>query len=596
MKLISIIFALTLLAGCATEPPRPASVKQGDYASVQAYATKLIQYEMDRNSVAGLSIALVDDQRIIWAQGFGYADIEKKTPATADTLYRIASISKLFTDTAAMQLAEQGKIDIDQPLRNYLPGFEIKTRYPNAGEITPRQLMTHHSGLPRDRLKGFMNPHPASYATVVADIRDEYLAYPPGRVFSYSNLGIELLGNAIQAQSGIPFADYMRESVLAPLDMSNSSFATDLSPSPLMAKGYLGRAQAIEPPMRDVPAGGLNSSVNDLSHFMSMVFAGGTYGNHRILKAETLAEMLRPQNAAVPLDFDFRIGLGWMLNPAGMPMLENAGPVAGHNGGLLLFRSQLYILPGHKLGVVVLSNSSTSGEVVEHVAKAALSLALEAKSGIRQPERVKVQPDDKPLSAETVQDCVGDYTTVAGYMRIYEGNNGLHADAAGHSLDLVRGSDGLFRLDYSILGVFHVDLGQLGEIGFSRRTVDGRDLLVLREGGEDFLFGQRIKPLSNLDKWRRHLGDYEITNLEGDHKFVEQIRLVEERGLLFVELTMADKPKVTARVPLSPVSDSEALMLGPLSDGGETIHLVKVNGEERVMFSGYLLKKIARSD
>ena len=111
---------------------------------------------MKKNSVTGLSIALVDDQRIVWAEGFGYADQEKKIPATADTLYRVGSISKLFTDTAAMQLVEQGKLDIDQPLKKYIPNFSIKSRYPDTAEITPRQLMTHHSGLPRDRLKGFM--------------------------------------------------------------------------------------------------------------------------------------------------------------------------------------------------------------------------------------------------------------------------------------------------------------------------------------------------------------------------------------------------------------------------------------------------------
>ena len=594
MKLPSIILTIAILAGCAAAPPRPTSIARGDYESTKAYVTKLIQYEMDKSKVAGLSIALVDDQRIVWAEGFGYADQERKLPATAETLYRVGSISKLFTDTAAMQLAEQGRLDIDQPLHNYLPGFAIKTRYPDAVEITPRQLMTHHGGLPRDRLKGFMTLHPHPFTEVVEDIREDYAAYPPNHIFSYSNLGITLLGNAIQNQSGMPFADYMRQSVLVPLGMSNSSFDTGLSTSSLMAKGYKGRKTAIEPSLRDVPAGGLNSSVADMSSFMAMVFAGGTSGDHRILKAETISEMLRPQNTDVTLDFNFRIGLGWMLSTLGQSTIENAGTVAHHAGGTALFRSQMYVLPEHKLGVVVLSNSSTAGKAVDHIATDALSLALEAKTGIRQPEHGMILPDSKPLPIETVREYVGDYTTLAGFARIRACGNGLCADVADHGFDLVLGSDGLFRLDYSLLGIFHIDLGSLGEIGFSHQRVDGRDLLVARSGAQEMLAGQRIAPISNLETWRRYLGDYEITNLDADHKFVDRIRLIEERGFLLIEMTLAESSGEKMRIPLMPVSNNEGILLGPLSDGGETVRSVTVGGEDRVLFSGYQLRKIAR--
>lgn len=118
MKLKTLILPFVLLAGCANAPQRPASVTRGDYATTREYVTRLIQHEMKKNSVEGLSIALVDDQRIVWAEGFGYADEAKNIPATAYTIYRVGSISKLFTDTAAMQLAEQGKLDIDQPLES----------------------------------------------------------------------------------------------------------------------------------------------------------------------------------------------------------------------------------------------------------------------------------------------------------------------------------------------------------------------------------------------------------------------------------------------------------------------------------------------
>jgi hypothetical protein len=427
---------------------------------------------------------------------------------------------------------------------------------------------------------------------LVADIRDDYSAYPPNLLLSHSNLGISLLGNAIQNQSGVPFADYVKQSVLVPLGMKNSSFETGLSVSSLMAKGYRGRDADDALALRDVPAVGLNSSVVELSRFMSMTFADGKSGNRQILKPETVAEMLRPQNASVPLDFNFRIGLGWMLSTLGTSTIQNGGIVAHHGGGAPSnFRSQMYILPAHKLGVVVLSNSSTAGQVVDHIATETLALALEAKTGIRQPEYRKVQPDEKPLASETVQGYVGNYTTMAGLARIYACGSGLCADAVDHNFDLVRGSDGLFRLEYTLLGIFHIDLGMLGEIGFIQRVVEGRKLLVARIGEQEMLIGQHIEPMSNLQPWRRFLGDYENTNPGSDRDGIH-VKLIEEQGFLFVEITAAGSP--AGKALLKPLSENEGILLGPLSDGGETVRVVQQDGEERVVFSGYQFRKIAR--
>jgi CubicO group peptidase (beta-lactamase class C family) len=594
MKLAPLIFAITLLSGCTVAPPRPSNITRGDYEATKTYITNLIHFAMEKNAVPGLSIALVDDQRIVWAEGFGYADQERKIPATADTLYRVGSISKLFTDTAAMQFAEQGKLDIDQPLQKYLPGFAIKTRFRDAPAITPRQLMTHHAGLPRDRVKGFMNPNPSPFTEVVDDIGDDYTDYPPDTIFSYSNIGITLLGNVVQNLSDMPYADYMRQRLLVPMGMMNSSFDTGLSELAPAAKGYRGRKAAIEPPLRDVPAGGLNSSVVDISRFMATVFADGTSGDHRILKAETIAEMLRPQNAAVPLDLNFRVGLGWMLSSVGSSTIQNAGTVAHHAGATALFHSQMYILPEHKLGVVVLANSSTAKQVVDHVATEALSLALEAKSGIRQPEHRQVLPADGPIPVATMQEYVGDYTTLAGFVRIYADGNGLRANVAAHDFNLVPRSDGMLGIRYALLGLLPVDLGTLGEIGFSRRTTAGRDLLVARLGTQEMLVGQRIEAPTNLGAWRQRLGDYEITNLGADHKQIEHIRLADERGFLLAEVSMTEAPGQTQRIPLMPLSNVEGLLLGPLSDGGNAVRIVMMDGEERLAFSGYLLKRMVR--
>jgi CubicO group peptidase (beta-lactamase class C family) len=550
---------------------------------------------MRKHDIVGLSIALVDDQRVVWAQGFGHADKEANVPATADTLYRVASISKLFTATAAMQLAERGQLDIDRPLQDYIPGFSIQTRYAQSAPITPRTLMTHHAGLPRDVLKGMVTRQPQPFGSVVEDLRTSTMAYAPGTLFSYSNTGVTLLGQAIENVSGVAFAEHMQRTVLHPLGMSHSSFRTGVSDGPLMSKGYHKGQLAEQFALRDVPAGGLNSSVTELSRFVSMVFADGKAGGHQILQPHTLRTMLQPQNLAVPLDFDLLMGLGWMLGSLGKTPIEGAGLLAQHGGALQAFRGQLKILPAHKLGVVILANSSSAGEAIDEIANDALSLALEAKTGIRPTEPPRQQHTEARLPESALEEYPGRYTTMAGLARIRADGTRLKADAMQRNFDLVPRGSGQLQLRYSLLGLLRIPLGPLDDIGLSLRSVAGRQVLVAHANGQEVLVGQKMAlaaaPITPA--WRQRLGSYEIEDGGNDHLFTRNIRLIEDQGQLVVDVAIEDEPART-RIPLKPLSDTEALLLGLLDDGGETLGVGQFNGEERLLFSGYQLKRVGK--
>lgn len=138
LKPIVAIIIFTL-AACSTPPQKPVNPRLGDYKHTKEYITWLIKQEMAGADVTGLSIALVDEKGIVWSEGFGYADKEAEIRATPDTVYNAGSISKIFTAAAAMQLTEQGKLDIDQPLQKYLPEFSIKSRFGDTRKITPRK-------------------------------------------------------------------------------------------------------------------------------------------------------------------------------------------------------------------------------------------------------------------------------------------------------------------------------------------------------------------------------------------------------------------------------------------------------------------------
>ena len=587
----TILLLTVSIAGCSGAPTRPESVGRGDYAKVVEYVTALVRHEMKKRDVTGLSIALVDDQRVVWAEGFGYADKAGNVPATPETVYRAGSISKLFTATAAMQLAERDRMDIDRPLGDYLPGFAIRTRFTDAAPVTPRSIMTHHSGLPSDYLKGMWTRDPEPFTRVADHLKDEYAANPPGTVFSYSNLGMTLLGDAIGKVAGRDFISQVRDEILLPLGMTHSSFSPSADRTPLAAKGYRKGKEAEDPPLRDVPAGGLNSSALDLSRFVRMVLARGKAGDRQIIKPETLAEMLRPQNTDVPLDLDFRVGLGWMLGGLGDIDIRNGGPVAHHTGATLLFHGQVIVLPERKLGVVVLANSDTAGRVVGKVAAEALKLALEAKTGDRQPAWEKPEGGEGSLPPEALQRFEGWYATPVGAVNVRKTSGGLRADVMNRSLWLIPRADGSLGLQYRLLGLFPIRIEELDGVGISRVDIAGREILAARVHGREFPIGERMRPVPVPAQWLGRTGEYEIANLGEDAVLLEKVTLRADDRFLYVDFSIPLLFPGTMNFAVAPISDDEAVIRGFGRGMGETVRAVTVNGENMLSYSGYLLRK-----
>jgi CubicO group peptidase (beta-lactamase class C family) len=586
-SLIALTGLLGALAGCATAPIRPAEIAHDDYAYAKRYLTWFIEQEMSKHDVTGLSIALVDDQQVVWARGFGFADKARNLPAAPETVYRVGSISKLFTATAAMQLAERGKLDIDRPLATYLPGFSIKSRFPEAGPITPRTLMTHHAGLPSNRLKGSRGRNLVAFSGLASELSDEFVAYPPNFMFAYSNLGMTLLGEAVGQVSGLGFSAYVERELLQPLGMGRSSISS-AAEAPLMAKPYDRGKPVEEPGIRNLPAGGLNTSVLDLSHLLAMVFAGGRFGAHQLITEETLAEMLRPQNADVPLDLEFRIGLGWFLMPMGLP---NAGPVVSHGGDVINYHSQLVALPQHKLGVIVLSNSASSAETVRRVATEALKLALETKTGIRQPRPPEATSEDEtPPSAEERRAAVGAYVTGAGLVRVTDEAGELRVSIAGKVARLAHFPSGHLKPKFKLWGVIPVE-SPLTSVAFSVASLGGREVLIGTKNGQSRIFGEKVAPSPLPPELERYLGTYELANLGvGEWLIFRSIRVEYHDGFLLADLA-GRSPEDFAKLVLLPVSSHEAIIAGLGRGFGETIHF-RTGAEGAVIsFSGLEFKK-----
>lgn len=576
--------SITALSALGKPPQKPASTARGDYTYTKEYISWLIEQKMKKADITGLSIALVDDQEVVWAQGFGYADKQANIRATPDTVYHLGSIAKVFTATAAMQLADQSEMDIDQPLQKYLPEFSIRSRFGDTGKITPRNIMTHHSGLPCTWAHGMSERHPAPFTNVVLAVKNEYMAYPPDYIFSYSNLGTTLLGAAISRVSGEDYASHMNNHLLRPLGMTQSVFASSIP-----GKSY-NKGKEIEViPLRDLPSAGLNSSVRDMSSFMRMVFADGKYDGRQILKPESLREMLKVQNTSVPLDFDFKMGLGWMLSGVNMP---RAGTVASHGGTTLNYHTLLTVLPEHKLGVVVLSNSTTAQNVIGKIATESLYLMLETKCGISQPTKTAKKTKSVPLTDDDILMYEGYFDTLIGLVKVVSRGRDLHAEIMGRKLDLKPRGDKQFGVRFKLFGFIPLKIGALEELSLSLHKIDGRDVLTLRSNGQSMLIGEKLAPVAIPEHMLDYVGDYEIIN-KHDGPLPDTVRMLYEDGLLIGELTFSQKPGFVLRVAFIPVTDNEVIMAGLGSGKGETQHLKKVGNEKHMSFSGFELRKIA---
>lgn len=582
--------AVTLfLASCAGAPQKPLERVPGDYSYTREYVSWLIAKEMRKDDVQGVSIALVDDQRVVWAEGFGFADVLRKIPADPDTVYQVGSISKLFTVTSAMQLAEQGRLDLDQSVQTYLPGFVVANRLARPAPVTIRQLMTHHAGLPRDLLKGMWTPEPEPFTHVLDHLQGEYQVYPPDTVFSYSNVGMTLLGHVVQEVAGRDFVPHLEASLLQPLGMTNAYIAPTIRGRAHDSKGYRKGRDTPGTPLRDLPAGGLHASVADLSKFMMMVFADGRAKDRQIVQRETLREMMRPHNADVPLDLDFRVGLGWFLSGLGDINIYNAGPVVHHAGGTLLFHSQLILLPEHKLGVVVLGNSASARSVVDRVAVETLKLALESKTGITQPVPREWPATKNALSEDALRRFEGQYATIFGAAEIMRDGHRLQANVLGRTFSLAPYDEGWFGLRYRLFGFIPISLGELDRYAVRRESLSGREILVASDGHSRMLLGERVTPKAIPEVWQRRVGRYEIVNQGQDEQLIKEPSLLMKNGLLLMRVTVFHE-EVPGELVVKPVSDTEAVLSGGLAGAGETIRVVEVNGVEMLRFSGYLFK------
>ena len=334
-------------------------------ADLEAFLDGFVPYALKNADIAGLTLVVVKDGQILLEQGYGYADVSTKRPVDPGlTLVRPGSTSKLFTWTAVMQLVEQGKLDLDRDINDYLD-FKVNSSF--SKPITMRNLMTHRAGF-EEGLKSILTYDPKHFITTEDYLKNHRrpTLFPPGEVPAYSNYGAALAGYIVQRVSGEPFESYVEHHIYAPLGMTRSTFQ---QPAPEQFKAHLsqGYMTASEPPrpfelISTGPAGGMSTTADDMAKFMIAYLQEGRYQENRILKPETVRQMFEP--AVHQIDDLNVMALGFFEEN------RNGHRVRGHGGDTIVFHSDLDLFVDDGVGIFFSLNSRGESDSVYAIRQA----------------------------------------------------------------------------------------------------------------------------------------------------------------------------------------------------------------------------------
>jgi len=362
---LMVLVALSVMAQAPDEaikkregaqPPVPAPAQTSAHemtaADVEAFLDGLVPLQIKQSDIAGATISVVKDGKLLFAKGYGYSDVKNnKVVSAQDTLFRPGSISKLFTWTAIMQLYEQGKLDLDRDINQYLD-FKIPDAF--GKPITLKNVMTHTPGF-EEQVKDLItqdtgSPNLGQYLKTHIPAR----IYPPGTVPAYSNYATSVAGYIVERVSGQPFDQYVAENIFKPLNMTHSSFTQPLPSNlaPFMSIGYRlgsGDAQQFEI-VNPFPAGSLSSSATDMAQFMIAHLQDGQLGNARILKPETARLM---HSRLFALDDNMNAMCYGFYEES-----RNGHRIIGHGGDTVFFHSDLHLVLDQKVGFFVSYNSA----------------------------------------------------------------------------------------------------------------------------------------------------------------------------------------------------------------------------------------------
>ena len=401
-------FASTSVSVTASRPVTAQPVGITDPQEMEAFLDDFITLQMEENHIPGVVVSVVKDGALFFSKGYGFANLEGQVPVDPErTLFRVGSVSKLFTWTAVMQLVELGQLSLDTDVNQYLD-FTIPATFPEP--ITLRHLMSHTAGF---EFKGTnLWRLEAGQMVSLSDWMKDNLperVFPAGEIAVYSNYGTALAGYIVERISGVSFDEYVEQRIFTPLGMVNSSFRQPL-PSNLavdMSTGYVYNDTYLEGSFEfqlPYPVGSLSATATDMARFMIAHLQNGEFDGQRILQEETALQMHSQLYTPDPRLESMAYGF--------FESTVNGQPMISHGGDTALFHSNLYLLPEQNVGLFISNNGKSGGNMVRTVQNAFLDHYY--------PTTRPPTPQSPSGFAERIAPYLGAYTEAQSNFTTYE--------------------------------------------------------------------------------------------------------------------------------------------------------------------------------
>jgi CubicO group peptidase (beta-lactamase class C family) len=389
---------------------------------------RVVQDELRSTHTPGAAIAIVSGDTVILAKGFGVASVETGAPVTPDMLFRLGSTTKMFTAATLVTLAQEGKLDLNQPVGTYVANIA-----PKLARVTAAQLLSHTAGI-IDDAPMFGSHDDSALAANVRSWKDAYVFAEPGRIFSYANPGFVLAGYLAEVVSGKPYADTVAEKVLTPLGMTRSTFRPTVAMTYPLAQGHSvsgsGAATVIRPAADYAgawPAGSLFSSVNELARWVIAFMNGGRLDGKQVVSPALIARLSTPVADVPGGEARYAFGLE-LRKDRGVKWVEHAGNRTGYG-------SLIRMAPDRRFAVILLANKSAA--LLPKTADAAAELVL----------GLEPMPPPKPKSAVPITEAemrtyVGRYLNYNEALEIILRDGKLLCKLNGKEVPLDKSADG----------------------------------------------------------------------------------------------------------------------------------------------------------
>ena len=570
-----------LLLVTVLHPCLPALAQHELDAKLIQKTQDLIEEKMETDDIVRVSAAILLNDSLIWEKGFGFADVENQVPMDENTVVHIGSVTKPITALCAMQLQEQGLLDLNEPITAYLSQFNPHNLFGENGEVTVKHLIMHSAGLQGDIFK---NSDLASgkYTDVVDFVNETHLLYPPGRLEYYSNASYNILGHIIKEVSGMDYALYVHKHIFKPLGMTRSGFYMDSLANSTKIYDRKGQ-QVIDYPLRDIASGGIYCSVHDFALLAQGIINSYHGQSPALVGSATMRQIFTLQNEAVEYVIGRnKRGLGWYLfeNPDGL--------AANHTGSAGFAFAHLMIFPRDRAAIMVLTNSQNGRELAENAGYNFLAEFGLAIADVFLPSLIDVEKQSSDqsvtVSKEILKTYVGNYGEAISYSRVFLENDTLQIIRGKERFRLIpRSSNSFIPLDSTGNGVKNT--------WYHFKDIGSLPCLVVKFDQAERILGYKFESI-NSKKWQDKTGIYAHFGYQlkaGDMKFESiELQITDDNVLLAIIRAAGN---IQYPMPIDLISEKYGKTAGLLSGYGWTLTFSENDTYYLVDFAGLTFRK-----